>query len=101
MIQIATIGGAKALNKCDQIGSIEVGKKADIILIDTNNIETQPMYDPYSHLVYSINSEQIKDVIINGKIVMKDRKLINIEEDELLEKAKFYQKRIIEFNNIR
>lgn len=98
MIQIATLGGAKALNKCDQIGSIEVDRKADIILIDTNNIEAQPMYDPYSHLVYSLTSEQIKDVIINGKIVMKDRKLINVDERELLEKAKFYQKRIIEFN---
>ncbi len=101
MIQIATIGGAKALNKNDQIGSIEVGKKADIILIDTNNIEAQPMYDPYSHLVYSLTSEQIKDVIINGKIVMKDRKLINIDENELIEKARYYQKRIIKFNHIR
>lgn len=101
MIQIATIGGAKALNKNDQIGSIEVGKKADIILIDTNNIEAQPMYDPYSHLVYSLTSEQIKDVIINGKIVMKDRQLINVDEKELIEKAKYHQKRILKFNHIK
>jgi len=100
MIQIATIGGAKALNKNDQIGSIEVGNKADIILIDINNIEAQPMYDPYSHLVYSLTSEQIEDVIINGKIVMKDRKLINVDERELIEKAKYYKKKIIEFNHI-
>ena len=101
MIQIATIGGAKALKKSDQIGSIEIGKKADIILIDINNIEAQPIYDPYSHLVYSLTSEQIKDVIINGKIIMKDRKLINIDENELIEKAKYYQKRIMEFNHIK
>ena len=100
MIQIATSGGAKALNKSDQIGSIEVGKKADLILIDTNNIEAQPMYDPYSHLVYSLSSEQIRDVIVNGKIVMKDKKLVNVDERELIEKAKYYQKRIIEFNHI-
>ena len=99
MIQIATIGGAKALKKSDQIGSVEIGKKADIILIDTNNLEAQPMYDPYSHLVYSLSSEQIKDVIINGKIVMRNRQLINIDEKELIEKAKYYQKRIIEFNS--
>ncbi|MDA3814270.1 MAG: amidohydrolase [Candidatus Cloacimonetes bacterium] len=92
MIQIATIGGAKALKKSEQIGSIEVGKKADLILIDIDNIEAQPMYDPYSHLVYSSASEQIKDVIINGKIVMKDRELINIDAKELIEKAKYYQK---------
>ena len=101
MIQIATTGGAKALKKCDQIGSIKIGKKADIILVDTNNIEAQPMYDPYSHLVYSLTSEQIRDVIINGKIVMKDRRLINIDENELIEKAKYYQKRILKFNHIR
>lgn len=101
MVQIATIGGAKALKKCDQIGSIEVGKKADIILIDTNSIEAQPMYDPYSHLVYTLSSEQIKDVIINGKIVMKDRKLVNVDKNELIEKAKYYQKKILEFNHIK
>ena len=101
MIQIATIGGAKALNKFNQIGSIEVGKKADIILIDTNNIEAQPLYDPYSHLVYSLTSEQIKDVIINGKIVMKDRKLITVDENELIKKSKYYQKKIMEFNGIQ
>ncbi len=99
MIQIATIGGARALRKNDQIGSIEIGNKADIIFIDTNNIESQPMYDPYSHLVYSLSSEQIKDVIINGKIVMRNRQLINIDEKELIEKAKYYQQRIIEFNS--
>lgn len=101
MIKMATIGGAKALNKSDQIGSIEVGKKADIIIIDINNLEAQPMYDPYSHLVYSLTSEQIKDVIINGKIVMRDRQLTNIDENELIEKAKYYQKKILEFNYIR
>ncbi|MCD6176533.1 MAG: amidohydrolase [Candidatus Cloacimonetes bacterium] len=101
MIQIATIGGAKALNKNNQIGSIEVGKKADIIIVDTDCIEAQPMYDPYSHLVYSLASEQIKDVIINGKIVMKNRKLVNIDENEIIEKAKYYQRKIMEFNHIK
>ncbi|MDP8267305.1 MAG: amidohydrolase [Candidatus Tenebribacter davisii] len=101
MIKIATIGGAKALHKSNQIGSFEIGKKADIILIDVNNIETQPMYDPYSQLVYSLSSEQIKDVIINGKIVMKNRQLINIDAKELIEKAKYYQKKIIKFNSMK
>jgi len=94
MIKISTIGGAKALNKNDQIGSLEIGKKADIILIATDNIEAQPMYDPYSHLVYTLSSEQIKDVIINGNIVMKDKQLVNIDEKELIEKAKYYQKKL-------
>ncbi|MCK4957384.1 MAG: amidohydrolase, partial [Candidatus Cloacimonetes bacterium] len=70
MIQMATINGAKALNKVNEIGSIEIGKKADIITVDINNFEAQPIYNIYSQLVYSLTSEQIKDVIIDGNIVM-------------------------------
>ena len=97
IVKMATINGAKTLNKETEIGSIEIGKKADLILIETDDICIQPIYDLFSHLVYSITSEQIKDVIINGKIVMKDRKLINIDEEMLIDKAKFYQKKIKKF----
>jgi 5-methylthioadenosine/S-adenosylhomocysteine deaminase len=99
MVEIATLGGAKALNKGNEIGSLEPGKKADIILIETDSIEAQPIYNVYSQLVYSLSSEQIKDVIVAGKVVMKDRKLVNIDEEELIDKAKYYQKRIVEFNS--
>ncbi|MCF7813696.1 MAG: amidohydrolase family protein [Candidatus Cloacimonetes bacterium] len=98
MIEIATLGGTKALLKDKEIGSIEIGKKADLLLIETNSLEAQPMYNPFSHLVYTFTSESIKDVIINGKIVMKNRKLTTLDEAELLDKAKFYQKKIIAFN---
>lgn len=94
MVEIATAGGATALNKSNQLGSIEIGKKADMILLDINNIESQPMYDVYSHLVYSLTSDKIKDVIVNGKLVMQNRKLINVDEDELIEKARFYQQKL-------
>ena len=99
MVEIATLGGAKALRKENETGSIEVGKKADLITLDTNNLEAQPIYNPYSQLVYSLTSEQIKDVIINGKIVMKDRKLINVDEAELIDRAKFYKRKIIAFRS--
>ena len=101
MVKIATLGGAKSLNKENEIGSLEVGKKADIILVETDSIEAQPIYNVYSQLVYSLSSEQIKDVIVAGKVVMKDRKLVNIDEDELIDKAKYYQKKIMEFNSKR
>lgn len=97
MVEIATLGGAKALKKSKQLGSIEIGKKADLILVDINNLESQPMYDPYSQLVYSLRSEQIKDVIINGKLIMENRKLLTIDEEQLIDKAKFYQKKIINY----
>jgi 5-methylthioadenosine/S-adenosylhomocysteine deaminase len=101
MVKIATLGGAIALNKEHEIGSLKPGKKADIILIDTDSIEAQPIYNVYSQLVYSLSSEQIKDVIVAGKVVMKDRELVNIDEEELIDKAKYYQKRIVEFNSNR
>ena len=99
MVKIATLGGAKALNKGNEIGSLKPGKKADLILIETDVLEAQPIYNVYSQLVYSLSSEQIKDVIVAGKVVMKDRKLVNIEEEELIDKAKYYQKKIVEFNS--
>jgi len=99
IIEIATLGGAKALRKEYEIGSIEVGKKADLICVDVYNLEAQPMYDPFSQLVYSLTSEQIKDVIVNGKIVMIDRKMINVDEAELIDKAKFYKQKILDFKN--
>ena len=94
MIKIATINGAKALRKSEEIGSLEIGKKADIITVNINNIEAQPIYNLYSQLVYSITSEQIKDVIIDGKVVMNNRKLVNVEEEELIYTAKKYQRKI-------
>ena len=99
MVKIATLGGTIALNKEHEIGSFEPGKKADIILIETDAIEAQPVYNVYSQLVYSLSSEHIKDVIVAGKVVMKDRKLVNIDEKELIDKAKYYQKNIMEFNS--
>ena len=101
VVKMATINGAKSLNKEKEIGSIGIGKKADLILIETNDICVQPVYNPYSHLVYVITSEQVKDVIINGKIVMKDRNLINVDEEEMVERAKYYKSKILKFNHIK
>ena len=95
VVKMGTINSAKALKKDSEIGSLKIGKKADIILIDKDQLDTVPMYNIYSHLVYTISSEHIKDVIINGKIVMENRKLVNIDEDELIDRAKFYRKKIL------
>jgi len=67
---------------------------ADIIAINVNNIESQPLYDLYSQLVYNLNSDKIIHTIINGKFVMKDRKLVNHDEEELILLAKNYQTQI-------
>jgi len=87
LVRMATINGAKALGKDHLTGSIEIGKAADIICIDTGNFAAQPIYDPYSYIVYSMNANDIKHALVNGKIVMLDRKLTNIDEATLLANA--------------
>ena len=95
VVKMGTINSAQAFKKDSEIGSLEIGKKADIILIDTNQLETLPMYNVYSHLVYTISSSYVKDVIINGKIVMENRKLVNVDEAEIIDRANYYKKKII------
>lgn len=77
--RMATIGGAKVLGLDKLIGSIEIGKKADVILIDMNQPHLTPLYNYYSQLVYAARGADVKTSMINGRIVMKDRKLITID----------------------
>jgi len=91
---MATIDAAKTLFKDDQIGSLEPGKLADLVLMEIKDLESLPMYNVYSHLVYSAKSTSIKDVIINGRLIMKDRKLLTLDEMELVERAKEYYLKI-------
>ncbi len=79
VLQAATIGGAKLLGLEKLIGSIEVGKRADIILIDMNQPHLTPVYNYYSHLVYAARGADVKTSIINGKIVMNERQLFTID----------------------
>lgn len=77
LVKMATIGGAKVLGIDDEVGSIEVGKKADLVLIETQSVNMQPIYDYYSTIVYSSNPSNVDTVIINGDIVVKDKQLIS------------------------
>lgn len=85
VLRAATIGGAKILGLEKLIGSIEVGKRADIILIDMNQPHLTPVYNYYSHLVYAARGADVKISIIDGKIIMKDRKLLTIDLPETIE----------------
>lgn len=86
VVEMATINGAKVLGMDKITGSIEEGKKADLIIIDISSPHLTPMYDPYSHVVYSARGSDVETVIINGKIVMQNRKLITIDEKTLIKK---------------
>lgn len=76
ILEMATLGGAKALNLDDKIGSIEVGKKADLVIFETKSVNMQPIYNYYSVLVYSANPSNISTVIVNGKVIVRDKALL-------------------------
>jgi 5-methylthioadenosine/S-adenosylhomocysteine deaminase len=88
VLKMATTEGAKALGFEDIIGSLEPGKKADIIIVDTDKPHLTPMYNPYSHLVYSARGTDVRHTIINGQIVMEDRKLLTMDLGEILTHAR-------------
>ncbi|PCI06594.1 MAG: N-ethylammeline chlorohydrolase [Gammaproteobacteria bacterium] len=82
-LQMATINGAKALGMSDIIGSLEIGKSADIVAVNFDTIETIPVYDPVSHLVYCSSRDHVTDVWIAGKQVLTNRVLNTIDEHKL------------------
>lgn len=96
VLRMATIQGAKAIDNEKEIGSLEPGKKADLIIVDLHNPHTTPFYDVMSQLVYATKASDVATVIINGKIIMLDKKLLIDKKllDELAEKTKSYQEQI-------
>ncbi|HEY7821140.1 MAG TPA: amidohydrolase family protein, partial [Vicinamibacteria bacterium] len=96
VFRMATRGGAKALGLDALVGSLEAGKRADIVLIDVRQPELTPMYDVYSHLVYAIKGAHVKTVLVDGEIILRDRKMITLDEDAVMAKAREIQARIRE-----
>jgi len=94
VLEMATVGGAKVLGLEEEIGSLEVGKKADIIILDLNRPHLQPIYNIVSHLVYSATGADVRDVIIDGKLVMHNRKILTLEEEKIFLKAFEWRQRI-------
>ena len=97
VLEMATINGAKALNKSNEIGSLSVGKSADIVAIDLNHISTQPVYDPISQIVYSATREQVSDVWVGGNHLVKNHALQNIDVGELLSKTTAWGSKIKQY----
>jgi len=95
VLEMATLGGAKVLGLEKEIGSLEVGKKADIIILDLNRPHLQPIYNIISHLVYSATGADVRDVTLDGKLIMQDRKLLTLDEATVLQKAQEWGQRIL------
>jgi 5-methylthioadenosine/S-adenosylhomocysteine deaminase len=87
VLHMATSDGAKVLGLGKQVGTIEKGKKADIVMLDLNKPHLTPMYDEYSHMVYAANGADADTVLINGRIVMQHRKLLTINEAEAISRV--------------
>ena len=88
VLRMATIQGARALGLQDIIGSLEIGKKADVIVIDTHKPHLTPMYNAVSHLVYAASGNDVTHSVINGKLVMEDRKLLTLDLDEIIARSR-------------
>ncbi len=95
VVEMATIGGARALHMDKQIGSLEAGKKADLIVVDTSAPHARPMYSVYSELVFALKATDVRTVVINGRIVMDERRMLTLDEGEILQKAREYQKQVV------
>ncbi len=93
-IQMATINGAKALGLGNLIGSIEVGKQADLIAVNLSHLNTQPVYDPVAQLVYAANSQQVSHTWIAGTCLMRDYRLCNLDENAIIAKAQSWADKV-------
>lgn len=88
VLEMATIGGARALQMENEIGSIEPGKRADVITVSTLSPHATPAHDPYSMLVYALKATDVADVIIEGRIIVRNRKPLTLDPPTILRKAR-------------
>ena len=94
VVEMVTIEGARAVHLEKEIGSLETGKKADLILIGLDAPNAVPMYDVYAQLAYSLKASDVRTVVIGGRVVMQDRKLLTVDEPAAIAKAREYKKQI-------
>jgi 5-methylthioadenosine/S-adenosylhomocysteine deaminase len=94
VLRMATLNGAQALGLGEQTGSLTPGKWADLTAINMDTLETRPLYDPVSQLVYACSREQVTDVWVAGQHLLKERRLTTLDGNEILERAHAWQEKI-------
>jgi 5-methylthioadenosine/S-adenosylhomocysteine deaminase len=92
-LEMATLNAAKALGWQDEIGSLVEGKAADMTALDLSSIETQPVYDPVSHIFHAAGRENVSHVWVNGELLLDNRVLTRLDLNELKTKASIWQQR--------
>jgi 5-methylthioadenosine/S-adenosylhomocysteine deaminase len=93
-LRMATLSGARALGLEQQIGSLEVGKLADVVAIDLDQLASQPLYDPLSQIIYTAQRSQVREVWVGGRQVVAGGKLVTLDESELARNAQTWRDRI-------
>jgi len=93
-LEMATIGGARVLGMDKEIGSLETGKRADIILVRVDRPNAVPLYEPISQMVYALKADDVRDVMVNGKPVVRDGKILTLNEKQVLDKAEEYRAKV-------
>ncbi len=87
-LEMSTLGGARAMNRDQELGSIEVGKLADLVLVDMNRMHTAPVHDVVSNLVFSANASNVHTVFVGGRKVVEEGKVLGIDETDLIRRAR-------------
>lgn len=93
-LEMATIEGARALHMEKEIGSLEKGKKADFVILKLDVPNAVPMYDVYSQTVYALKASQVETVVVGGKTLLKDGKLLTVDEEKAMARGKEYAKQV-------
>lgn len=93
-LEMLTINAASALGKSDQLGSIEVGKLADLCAIRMDNLRTAPMYDVVSHLIYTASSHQVSHVWVGGRLLLENGEFLHMDVASIIERANYWAERI-------
>jgi 5-methylthioadenosine/S-adenosylhomocysteine deaminase len=93
-LEMATIGGARVLGLEKELGSLEIGKRADVITVRLDRANAVPVYDPVSQLVFALKAEDVRDVMVNGRPLVRDAKILTLDEAQILAKAAEYGARV-------
>jgi 5-methylthioadenosine/S-adenosylhomocysteine deaminase len=95
VLEMATRGGARALGMEKEIGSLEAGKKADVIVVEGAAPHAVPLFDVTSQLVYALKASDVREVFIDGRLVMRDRRVLTLDRQQVIAKAQEYRQRIV------
>jgi 5-methylthioadenosine/S-adenosylhomocysteine deaminase len=94
VVEIATRGGARALHLEDRVGSLEAGKLADVVILDTEATHLIPLYDVYAALVYAAGPRDVRTTIVHGRVLMEDRRLLTVDVAEVRSRLRAITARI-------